>query len=311
MLAFAPSSIQQMPGERESGFAFFSQRRQATAVLHCFLGQGACRSWPAAIAAFLEQSRVLKVSVIIPVFNRERYVGSALRSLLRQRDAADLDIIVIDDGSTDGTAAAVRQIMEDAPCVRYAAQANMGVTKARNAGLRLLLPETEFVTFLDSDDISPEGRFEKDLAHFKADPSLDLTYGLMTLVDEIDEAALAVPPGCEGITVRGISLTTAIFRRSTIEPMNGFNEEFAQAEDLDFLLRLFERRPRYVLSDTVAILYRQHAGNMTNGRKEMRREFLKAMLRSAQRRRHDPTLGGMPPIFDLRNLTGPQDQPSM
>ena len=252
----------------------------------------------------------MKVSVIIPVFNRENYVGSALRSLLRQRDAADLDIIVVDDGSTDGTAAAVRQIMGDTANVRYAAQSNMGVTKARNAGLRLLLPETEFVTFLDSDDISPEGRFEKDLAHFKTDPSLDLTYGLMTLVDQIDEARLAILPGREGITVRGVSLTTAIFRRSTIEPLNGFDEEFVQAEDLDFLLRLFERRPRYVLSDTVAILYRQHGGNMTRGREEMRRELLKAMLRSAQRRRRDPTLGGIPPIFDLRNLAIPHDRAS-
>jgi glycosyltransferase involved in cell wall biosynthesis len=250
----------------------------------------------------------MKVSVIIPVFNRERYIGSALRSLLRQRHAADLDIIVVDDGSTDGTAAVVRSIMEDAPCVRYFAQANMGVTNARNAGLRLLLPETAFVTFLDSDDISPEGRFEKDLAHFKADPLLDLTYGLMTLVDQVDDAALAPSPGCAGTTVRGISLTTAIFRRSTIEPLNGFNEEFAQAEDLDFLLRLFERRPRYVLSDTVAILYRQHPGNMTNGREEMRREFLKAMLLSAQRRRRDTTLGGIPNIFDLRNLTASRDR---
>lgn len=246
----------------------------------------------------------MKVSVIIPVFNRERYVGVALRSLLRQRAAADLDIIVIDDGSTDATASVVRQIMVEAPCVRYAGQANLGVTKARNAGLRLVPPETELVTFLDSDDISPEGRFEKDLAHFRADPALDLTYGLMTLVDKIDEAKLGVEPGFEGVTVRGISLTTAIFRRSTIDPLNGFNDEFAQAEDLDFLLRLFERRPRYLLTDTVAILYRQHADNMTKGREEMRREFLKAMLRSAQRRRKDPTLGGIPAIFDLKNLTG-------
>lgn len=251
---------------------------------------------------------MMKLSVIIPVYNRESYIGSALRSLLRQRNAADLDIIVIDDGSTDGTAMAVRQIVAEAPCVRYARQENMGVTKARNAGLRLLRPETELVTFLDSDDISPAGRFEADLVHFKANPSLDLTYGLMTLVDRIDDEALRAPPGSEGVTVRGISLTTAIFRRTTIEPLNGFNEEFAQAEDLDFLLRLFERRPRYVISDTVAILYRRHPGNMTNGREETRREFLKAMLRSAQRRRRDPTLGNIPPIFDLKNLTAPQSQ---
>jgi glycosyltransferase involved in cell wall biosynthesis len=253
----------------------------------------------------------LKVSVIVPVFNREKYVGSALRSLLRQRDAADLDMIVVDDGSTDGTAAAVRAIMAEAPCIRYTAQANMGVARARNAGLKLLLPETELVTFLDSDDISPQGRLATDLDYFKADPSLDLTYGMMTIVDRIDDEALGTSPDCQGITVRGISLTTAIFRRSAIEPLNGFDEEFEQAEDLDFLLRLFERRPRYVLSDTVAILYRRHPGNLTNGREEMRREFLKAMLRSAQRRRRDPTLGGIPPIFDLRNLTGPQNHSSV
>ena len=252
----------------------------------------------------------MKVSVIVPAFNREKYVGSALRSLLRQRDAADLDIIVVDDGSTDGTAGIVRQIMAEAPCVRYAAQANMGVAKARNAGLRLLLPETDYVTFLDSDDISPQGRLATDLAYLKADPLLDLTYGMMTIIDRIDDETLCAPPDCDGITVRGISLTTAIFRRSAIEPLDGFNEEFDQAEDLDFLLRLFERRPRYMLSDTVAILYRRHPGNLTSGREEMRREFLKAMLRSAQRRRRDPTLGAIPPIFDLTNLTRRQDHSS-
>ena len=247
----------------------------------------------------------MKVSVIIPVFNREAFIGSALRSLLRQRDAADLDIIVVDDGSTDSTATIVREMAAEAPCIRYAAQENMGVTKARNAGLKLLAPDAEFVTFLDSDDISPAGRFAKDLAYFEADESLDLTYGLMTLADRIDDAALDMAPGGEGITVRGISLTTAIFRRSAIEPLNGFDEEFSQAEDLDFLLRLFERHPKYVLSDTVAILYRQHPGNMTKEAKaETRREFLKAMLRSAQRRRRDPTLGNIPQVFDLQNLTG-------
>ncbi len=250
----------------------------------------------------------MKVSVIIPVFNREKYIASALRSLLRQRDAADLDIIVVDDGSTDGTAAIVHQIMTEAPCIRYTRQRNMGVTKARNAGLSLLRPETELVTFLDSDDVSPQGRFAADLALFKADPSLDLTYGLMTIVDRIDEAALHPPADCERITVRGISLTTAIFRRSAIEPLNGFDEEFSQAEDFDFLLRLFERRPRYLLSDTVAIFYRRHDENMTNKQEETRRQFLKAMLRSGQRRRRDPTLGAVPSMFDLRNLTASRNR---
>src|SRR6266850_4054180 len=125
----------------------------------------------------------MKLSVIMPVHNRETYVGAALHSLLRQRDAADLDIIVIDDGSTDGSAEVVRSMMGETASIRLFQQANMGVTRTRNTGLGLLLPETAFVSFLDSDDISPAGRFLADLALFEADPGLELSYSRMTLVD--------------------------------------------------------------------------------------------------------------------------------
>ncbi|TJU98261.1 MAG: glycosyltransferase, partial [Mesorhizobium sp.] len=57
----------------------------------------------------------MKLSVIMPVHNREQFVGLALRSLLRQRENVDLDIIVIDDGSTDGSAAVVRSLVDQAP----------------------------------------------------------------------------------------------------------------------------------------------------------------------------------------------------
>lgn len=83
----------------------------------------------------------MKLSVM-PVYNREKYVGAALRSLLRQRDAADLDIIVVDDGSTDGSADIVRTLMGEVSCIRLFSQANAGATKARNSGLRQLLPQT-------------------------------------------------------------------------------------------------------------------------------------------------------------------------
>ena len=129
---------------------------------------------------------------------------------------------------------------------------------------------------------------------------------MMTIVEKMDDERLAPPEGHAGITVRGISLTTGIFRRAAIGPLNGFTDEFQQAEDFDFLLRLFERKPRYLLSDTIAIFYRRHEGNITNRKAETRREFLKAMLHSAQRRRLDPSLGAIPQVFDLSNLTNPQ-----
>ncbi|MDX8458513.1 glycosyltransferase family 2 protein [Mesorhizobium humile] len=244
----------------------------------------------------------MKLSVIMPVHNRETYVGAALRSLIRQRDAADLDIIVIDDGSTDGSAEAVRSMMGEASCIRLFRQENMGVTRARNSGLGRLRPETELVSFLDSDDISPAGRFAADLDLFRRDPSLELTYSRMMLVDRLDDETLEPTRDSNSITVRGIHLSAAIFSRRLVDRIGSFDEDFAQAEDTDFLLRSFEVGPRYVLPDTLALYYRRHAGNMTRQEDVQAREFMRAIYKSMKRRRADPSLKPIEGIFELKKL---------
>ncbi|WP_421914963.1 glycosyltransferase family 2 protein [Mesorhizobium sp.] len=246
----------------------------------------------------------MKLSVIMPVYNRERYVGSALRSLLRQRDAADLDIIVVDDGSTDGSAEVVRALMDETSCIRLFSQANAGVTRARNSGLRQLLPQTEFVSFLDSDDISPAGRFKADLACFGEDSGLELTYSLMTLVDNIDEKTLAPAEDANCMTVRGIQLSAGIFARSLVDRTGGFDEAFQQAEDTDYLLRVFESGPKYVMPDTVALYYRRHPGNMTKEADIPAREFMRAIYKSMTRRKANPSLKRIEGIFDFKDLAG-------
>ena len=244
----------------------------------------------------------MKLSVIMPVYNRERYVVSALRSLVRQRDAADLDIIVIDDGSTDGSAEAVRSMMAEYPFIRLFQQENMGVTRARNTGLGLLRPETELVSFLDSDDVSPDGRFLADIAYFRADPGLELTYSFMMLADAINDEALEPEPGSNIVTVRGIHLSAGIFSRTLIERIGRFDEAFIQAEDTDFILRVFESGPRFVLPDTVALYYRRHSGNMTKQTDTSLREFMRAIHRSMRRRKTEPSLHGIEGIFDVKDL---------
>ncbi|TPI42406.1 glycosyltransferase family 2 protein [Mesorhizobium sp. B3-1-9] len=244
----------------------------------------------------------MKLSVIMPVHNRETYVGAALRSLLRQRDAADLDIVVIDDGSTDGSAQAVRAMMDQASCIRLFQQENMGVTRARNSGLRQLEPEAELVSFLDSDDISPAGRFAADIELFRKDPALDLTYSRMMLVDRIDDQTLEPAQDCNSITIRGIHLSAAIFSRRLVDRLGDFDEDFVQAEDTDFLLRSFEVGPRYLLPDTLALYYRRHAGNMTRQEDVQAREFMRAIYKSMKRRRANPSLKPIEGIFELKKL---------
>lgn len=237
----------------------------------------------------------------MPVYNRERYVVPALRSLVRQRDAADLDIIVIDDGSTDGSAEAVRSMMVEYPCIRLFRQENMGVARARNAGLRQLPADAEFVSFLDSDDISLTGRFKTDLARFGASPGLELTYSLMTLVERIDDERLEPAVDSRTMTMRGISLSTALFRRSLVERTGQFDEEFEQAEDTDYLLRVFETGPNYELLDNVAVYYRRHAGNITKEHDSRVRNHLRAIHKSMRRRKADPSLCEVQGIFELKN----------
>lgn len=245
----------------------------------------------------------MTTTVIMPAYNRERYVGDALRSLLRHRPDVDLDILVIDDGSTDGTADVVCRLQAEAGSIRLIRQANAGVTAARNVGLANLLPATRFVSFLDSDDVSTERRFAPDLALFAADPSLGMVYSRMMLVDGIDPQTLLPPDGAVCATVRGISLGTGVYRRELVDAVGPFDTRLTIGEDLDFLLRIFERRTRHVLAEHVSVLYRRHGANMTGDTLALRRGVMQAMLLSALRRRKDPSLlQAIPPFLDIAEL---------
>jgi glycosyltransferase involved in cell wall biosynthesis len=246
----------------------------------------------------------MKLAIIIPLYNRERMIGPALRSLLRQADAADLDIIVVDDGSSDDGPALVQAMAVTSPMIKLIRQEHRGVTAARNTGLRHLQRDSTLVTFLDSDDISPLGRFAAELPQFRNEPRLDFTYGLMTLVENIDDEILAPAAGSKVVTVRGVSLSAGIFRRECFEWLGGFDETFSSAEDADFLFRLFEQSRHFVLSDTVAVLYRRHAGNLTKNKTDLRRQLMLAIHKSVKRRRLNPSLASLDHIFDMNRLLG-------
>lgn len=241
----------------------------------------------------------MKISVIIPAFNRETFIVPALRSLARQRtDAIDLDIIVVDDGSTDGTADAVLSFAASAPFVRLIRKENGGPSSARNIGLRNLLPETELVSFLDSDDISVDGRFAAEVPLFEKDPALALTYSRMTICSEIDDAALEPAADARTATMRSVSVTTGLFRRQVIESLGGFDEALTHAEDWDFLIRLFEQDVKYEMVENVAIYYRRHPGNMTKQIEDGRNFLKKVALKSAHRRSRGEAMKPLPVFFD-------------
>lgn len=244
----------------------------------------------------------MKVTVIIPTYNRAAMLSGAIHSLLRQRRDADLDILVIDDGSTDGTAELLQTLAASHPQLRFLKQpTNLGVSQARNRGLAALLPETDVVTFLDSDDLSPPGRFAADLPLLINDPSLDLTYGRMMLVNasDIDPEALAPTAEARRLELVGIHLSAGLFRRSLIERIGNLCTDLIQAKDTDYLLRIFETGCRFTKTSTLCLYYLRHDSNTTNNNAEARRWFAAALIRSIQRRKANPSLVIRTPGFQI------------
>ncbi len=246
----------------------------------------------------------MKLTVIIPLYNNEPFVETALHSLLRQRHDCELDVLVVNDGSTDRGPDRVQAMAQRHRQIRMISTENQGVTKARNVGLRNLPDDAEFVSFLDSDDVSPEGRIRDDLAAFIQDPSLQFTYGKMRLTDSIDDTEFRPTPDARVATVRGISLSAGMYRAQLLRDLGPFDESFEQAEDLDFLLRAFEQQSRYQLTDTICVYYRRHPGNMTRNTRVALKCFLRAVHKSLGRRRLNPGLKIPLDVFDLKELIG-------
>jgi len=123
-----------------------------------------------------------QVTVIIPVYNGECYVRETLHSVLHQT-WQDLEIIVVNDGSTDRSMEICRQF--DDPRIRYVEQANGGLAAARNSGISNA--RGEYLGFIDADDIWLPDKIMKHMEQFQADPELGLSYSWSALMDEAGE----------------------------------------------------------------------------------------------------------------------------
>lgn len=120
-----------------------------------------------------------QVSIVIPVYNGERYVQATLNSILKQT-WQDLEVIVVNDGSTDRSMEICRQFND--PRIRYAEQENGGLAAARNAGIRIA--RGEYLGFIDADDTWSPDKVSRHVEHFRSDPELGLSYSYSSLMDE-------------------------------------------------------------------------------------------------------------------------------
>lgn len=243
-----------------------------------------------------------KVSVIVPLYNRAPFIDAALRSLVAQKKDCLLDIIVVDDGSTDDGPGVVRALAERHSCIRMISTENQGVSRARNVGLRQVARDCDFVTFLDSDDVSTADRLASDLAEFDASPELSFTYGQMMMIDKIDHRTLLPAPEANKAIIRSIHVGAGLFRKAMVDRIGFFDEGLPQGEDTDFLLRAFETGAPHRLTETNTLYYRQHAGNMTHDKEVVIKYLIHALRRSIVRRRDNPGVRIPEHLFNVKAL---------
>lgn len=181
----------------------------------------------------------LKVSVIIPTYNRAGYLGEALESVFRQ-SLAPCEIIVVDDGSTDDT----QRVICDAPVrVRYFEQAHQGIAAARNLGLKKATGEA--IAWLDSDDLWEPDFLATVVRTLARDGALDGVYTGITMIDaegiRLRSARRVEPPEMlYDALIRGNFLATpsVVVRKTCYDQVGAFDPRLRIAEDYDMWLRL-------------------------------------------------------------------------
>ena len=204
----------------------------------------------------------IRVAVVVTCYNQARFLPEAVESVLAQSHTID-EIIVVDDGSTDDTAAVARRYGG----VSYVYQHNRGLAAARNTGLRQAT--ADHILFLDSDDILKPKAVEYCLAAFDAQPEAALVYGGFWAVDEKRIFLSEVVPGPQNdhfaSFLRGNPIGmhgTVLYKTHILKRLKGFDESLQRCEDYDLYLRLSKDYPIGIYRG-IAAEYRQHGDNMT------------------------------------------------
>ncbi len=218
------------------------------------------------------------VTVIIPVYNGEQFIGKAIQSVLEQTRPAH-QIVVVNDGSTDAT----REIVETefGGRVTLISQANGGLANARNVGVRAATGE--YVAFLDADDWCDPRRLEVQVKSLRDDPGAVANYSGLTVVLAATGESRYVPP--VDVTTLwprlrwcnpGIPPSSVMMRRDALERLGGFTAGLRACEDWDLWFRLV-RSGRFAVSPEPLTYYRMGTGGLSGDADRMFACFLEIL----------------------------------
>jgi glycosyltransferase involved in cell wall biosynthesis len=228
------------------------------------------------------------ISCIVPVFNGEGYITEALDSIFAQ-NYEPLEVVVVNDGSSDGTARALAEYKNRLLCLD---QRNKGPAACRNLGVSAC--RGEFVAFLDQDDLWHPEKLVRQIARFDARPELDLciAHAQMFWIPELEGEAVRLRQQARVKAVPGYTTGTLITRRSFFNAVGDFDASLWFGDATDWFLRAADKGAVMELLPDVLLYHRMHATNLTRRRRSASAdEFLHIVKRSLDHRRQG---GGLP-----------------
>jgi len=211
------------------------------------------------------------VSVIVPVRDGERHVAETLSSVLDQ-SYVHHELVVVDDGSSDGTRDVLRGFGE---AIRWVGQEPSGTAVALNRGVGLA--RGPFLAFLDADDLWTPRKLELQMAALKADPGLDLVFGQVRQFRDGERGGERPVPG--------LSKGAMLIRREAFDRVGPFDTSWRVGDFVDWYARATEAGLVSEVLPEVVMLRRIHAGNTTRAKPEALVDYARVARAALERRR--------------------------
>jgi glycosyltransferase involved in cell wall biosynthesis len=208
------------------------------------------------------------VSVILPLYNGEEYLDFAIKSILSQTHR-DLELIIIDDGSSDNSFSVAQTYVEKDPRVRLYTKVNSGIVDSLN--LALDVSKGDIIARMDADDIATPDRIEK-LLQCRAMTNADIVYSNISLIDKYGAKICTGFMPNKNIVLRllesrnFIPHPSVLFLKSVITEAGGYTKRLPYSEDLDLWIRLRDAGKKFSFCNNVLLHYRI---NPNTSRKEL------------------------------------------
>jgi glycosyltransferase involved in cell wall biosynthesis len=238
----------------------------------------------------------VQVSIIMPVYNEERFLAEAIESVLAQT-YRDFELIILNDGSKDRTLEIAQSYARQDSRIRVESHENIGLALSNNKGLALAA--NEWVGRMDGDDVMMPNRLESNIAFLKEHPECDVVAGWCIHID-VDGRVIAKgeTPMTTHEAVRKLyelneliafNCCTALFRKSAVLAIGGYRPQFSVAEDADMWTRLLENGGKILIQPEYLAKYRIHAGSLSVAQSKLARQQQRwAKICAIRRRSGEP-----------------------